>query len=153
MFKPKLTVEANFNMKDIEDYINEKFNNWVDDIADTMFAAGKVIVDRARTQTKEEGGFGNITYNLRSSIGCVVVSNHQIQDKHIYFPKIGKGDEGHKQGIAYAREIALLLDDGDTMLIFVAGMEYASILEDNGIDVVSGSWEKFDAAFRKLLNK
>jgi hypothetical protein len=151
MFTPKITIEANFNMKDIEDYINETVNHWIDDIADSMFEAGKIVVDKARAQTKAEGGFGNITYNLRSSIGCVVVSNHQILDKHIYFPKIGKGDEGHKQGIAYAREIALLLDDGDVFIVVVAGMEYASFLEDNGHDVISGSCESFKKLFRALL--
>jgi len=148
-----LSIEPNFNMKNIEDYINKTFNEWVEDIADTMFDAGKIIVDRARAQTKAEGGFGNITYNLRSSIGCVVVSNHHIKDEHVYFPKIGKGDEGHAAGIAYARELALLMDDGETFLIFVAGMEYASILEDNEIDVISGSWEKFDKQFKALLRK
>ena len=148
-----LRIERNFDMKAIEKYIEDTFNGWVEDIADTMFESGKIIVDLARAKTKAEGGFGNITYNLRSSIGCVVVSNHQIQDKHVYFPRIGKGDEGRKQGIALAREVALLVDDGETYIIFVAGMEYASILEDNRIDVVSGSWSRFDKQFRQLLAK
>ena len=148
-----LRIEANFDMKAIEKYIDDTFNGWVEDIADTMFQSGKIIVDLARAKTKAEGGFGNITYNLRSSIGCVVVSNHQIQDKHVYFPKLANGDEGRKKGIALAREVALLVDDGETFIVFVAGEDYASILEDNSIDVVSGSWEKFDKQFRQLLAK
>jgi hypothetical protein len=148
-----IRIERNFNMKDIEDYINDTFNGWVEDIADTMFESGKIIVDLARAKTKAEGGFGNITWRLRASIGCVVVSNHQIQDKHVYFPSIGKGEEGRIKGIALAREVALLVDDGETYIILVAGEDYASILEDNRIDVVSGSWSKFDKQFRQLLNR
>jgi hypothetical protein len=145
------SITSDFNLDDLDKFIDGKVNNWIEGIGDKMFEAGKQVVDRARAQTKSEGGFGNITWNLRSSIGCVLVHNHDIADEHVYFPEIGQGDEGHKTGIAWARELALLMDDGDTFLIFVAGMEYAKILEDNDIDVISGSWDKFDKQFKALL--
>lgn len=45
------------------------------------------------------------------------------------------GDEGAKKGEEYAREIALLVNEGEGIqLIIVAGMEYATLVERTGID-------------------
>lgn len=132
MFK----IEAEFTTEDIENWINADLNNWFDDLAEFFLSTGKDLVDKARAKTREEGGFGNITWNLRASIGCAVVRNHTISDGDTYFPPVNNGGEGHKIGIAYLREIASLIDDGDVYLLFVAGMEYASFVQKKGKDVI-----------------
>lgn len=132
----KLDITADFSFSDLDQWINEDLNNWFDAQANAMFIKGKELVDKARAKTREDGGFGNITWNLRSSIGCVLVKNHIILPEYIYFPQIGKGDRGHVTGVNYAREIATLEDDGDIYLIFVAGMEYASLVQAKGKDVI-----------------
>jgi hypothetical protein len=131
------SIEADFTAQDLENWIQDDLNEWFDELAAELLRVGRGLVDEARAKTKSEGGFGNITWNLRSSIGCAVVRNHTIRAEEIYFPQIAKGDEGHKTGIAYAREIALLIDDGDIYLLFVAGMDYASFVQAReGTDVI-----------------
>ena len=68
-----ITISANFSMSDIEAYIREEEEAWYDDIVNDMRLLGQRLVDKARRQTKQDGGFGNITWNLRSSIGMCIV--------------------------------------------------------------------------------
>ena len=144
-----LNFKANFTMKDIDDDINTFMQGMQDHIVESLKAAGISFVDKARARTKSEGGFGNITWNLRASIACLIVKDHQIVFR--YSPPISKAPEGNQKGIAYAEEIALLVDDGDIMLVCVAGMEYAAAVEDNDIDVITGSSLKFEKEFKALL--
>ena len=144
-----LSIEANFTIKDLE----KDFKNFTEaiknDLADKLYETLKILVDKARAKTRAENGFGNITWNLRASIGGVIVKDHRIV--HRYFPPIPLGVEGNLKGIGYAEEIALLLDDGDLMLIMVAGMEYARYVEARERDVISGSSLYFDQEFKRLL--
>jgi|GEM_PF-1574983 len=149
-----ILLTADFSQADLEKDIRDSFESIVDDIAQNLFEAGCRAVDLARAKTKSEGGFGNITYNLRGSIGCVLVLNHSIADEHIYFPPLTAGEDGRQDGISYAREIALLVDEGEPVLIFCAGMFYAGYVEGlEDYDVITGSSKKLDSLFKALLNE
>ena len=141
--------EQNFKMTDIFkqiDQFEEETNNLlVQDLIRTL----KRLVDKARAKTAAEKSFNNITWNLRASIGGVVVRNGSVVFS--YFPRIAGGPEGAKNGPAYAREIALLQDDGDIMIIMVAGMDYARFVEAKGKDVITGSSEHFMEIFKQEL--
>jgi hypothetical protein len=144
------SIQQNFKMSDVFKDMENFLEDTYDEVVDSLKATGIRLVDKARAQTKSEGGFGNITWNLRASIGCVVVRDSEIV--FTYFPAISLGDEGHKNGIAYVQEIASLVDDGDIMLILVAGMDYASAVENrHGLDVISGSCEDFEDIFKSLI--
>jgi hypothetical protein len=148
-----LNITADFNLKalnsHLENFIEDKKNNLVE----ILKKAGEEAVDRSRAKAKTGpftgGGFGNITWNLRGSIGYVIVKDHQIIDR--YFPPLPDGDQGTAKGIKYAEEIALLLDDGDIMLIVVAGEEYAYFVEAKGYDVISGSEAHMESELRTAL--
>ena len=139
----------NFTINDIEN----DFKQFIDGIISDGVEAGcktlKKIVDKARARTKSENGFGNITWNLRASIGGVVVSDHQIV--FTYFPKISQAPEGNTKGPAYARELASLVDDGGIIIILVAGMDYASFVEAKGYDVITHSSKAFEGEFLSLI--
>lgn len=49
--------------------------------------------------------FGNITWNLRSSMGCGLVFQNELVES--YFP-MGTGDEGRGKGLDLLNELALL---------------------------------------------
>lgn len=148
-----LSFEAQFDDRDLEKAFQEDLEALHDEAAEVLFETGAEMVDRARALTKSEGSFGNITWNLRGSIGCVLVHNGKIADEHVYFPQVDKGEEGVKTGQSFAREIALLTDDGDTTLVFVAGMEYAMFVRSKGIDIIDGSTAYFQTIFTKLFNQ
>lgn len=146
------SITADFTPDDLSKWIKEDFDSVIYDMGKAMFQTGCKVVDLARAKTKSEGGFGNITWNLRGSIGCVLLINHKIPDEFIYFPTVSKGEEGRQKGIDYAREIALLVDDGDPVLIMVAGEEYAGYVEAmEDYDVISGSVMRFDSLLKSVL--
>ena len=145
------SIEQDFEDDFLDNLINSDVEEIINELAETMFETGKRLVDRARAKTKTEGGFGNITWNLRASIGCVLANNSQILDQHVYFPTIPESSNGQIEGENFAREIALLVDEGEPVLIFVAGMEYAIFVESKGRDVIRLSGELFDSTFKQLL--
>jgi hypothetical protein len=146
-----LQIIPGFKMSDIDQDLSEFISDMENDAVNALKGTIRELVDRARAKTREEKGFGNITWNLRESIGGVVVKNHAIVDT--YFPPIGKGPEGRRKGIAFAEEMALLQDDGQIMAVFVAGEQYGVLVEAKGRDVITGSSLKFESTFKSLLQK
>ena len=146
-----LSLTPNFTMADIDKDCNKFLVDIENDGLKALKGAIKFMVEKARAKTKAEKGFNNITWNLRESIGGVVVQHHEIM--HTYFPKIGKGPDGRKEGIALAQEIALLLADDDQLIaVFVAGMDYSAFVEAKGWDVITLSSYSFGETFTNLLN-
>lgn len=145
-----LGIKADFRLDDIKKDIDSFIKNVEDNLTDSLRKAGKLMVDRARMKTKAGGGFGNITWDLRGSIGYVIVKDHVIIET--YFPQTANGAQGVTTGIAYAQEIALLIDDGGIILVVVAGMEYAYFVEaTDDHDVISGSISHLTNELQKLL--
>jgi len=132
-----ITISANFSMSDIEAYIREEEEAWYDEIVDSLRRLGERLVDKARRQTKQDGGFGNITWNLRSSIGmCIVDETGLIRET--YFPPIGKGEHGNKIGREMSEAIALYGREAQEIcMVFVAAEQYAIFVQAKGKDVIS----------------
>jgi hypothetical protein len=134
-----IKISADFNMADIEAYIREEEEAWYDEIVASMLKVMKKLVDKARAKTKTEGGFGNITWNLRASIGgCIVNQTGKIVET--YFPPIAKGAHGNKIGREFAERIALYSrDNNEISMVFVAGEDYAVFVQSeqaSGRDVI-----------------
>ena len=147
-------IKADFKLNDLNNHLDKFIEDAKNQLVEVLKKVGTSAVDRSRANVKTGpftgGGFGNITWNLRGSTGYVIVKDHQIIDR--YFPPLPDGDQGTTEGIKYAEEIALLLDDGDIMLIVVAGMEYAYFVEAKGYDVISGSSAHMESELRTALN-
>lgn len=147
-----LNITADFNLNDLNRDLDKFIEEAENQLVEKLKAGGRQFVDRARSRTKlAHGSFGNITWNLRGSIGYVLVKDHNIIDT--YFPPLADGAEGTAIGIKYAEEMALLLDDGDIMLIAVAGMNYARFVEIKGYDVITGSWDYLTNELSRSLNQ
>lgn len=148
-----LNITADFKLNDLNNHLDKFIEDAKNNLVEVLKKVGASAVDRARSKVKTGpftgGGFGNITWNLRGSIGYVIVKDHQIIDR--YFPPLPDGDQGTTRGIKYAEEIALLLDDGDIILIVVAGEEYAYFVEAKGYDVISGSEAHMESELRTAL--
>jgi hypothetical protein len=145
-----ITITNDINLAAIYKDIDGLVQRAEDDLVEALKKAGISFVDKARRKTKSEGGFGNITWNLRASIACVIVQNHEIIYR--YSPTVSNATEGNSTGLAYAEELALLTDDGDIMLIAVAGMDYAMAVQALGKDVIGGSSIAFEKEFLALIN-
>lgn len=139
------SIDQEFEMEDIIDAINEDVDSWIQDLIESYSTAAKKFVDKIRKRTKADGEkatWNNITWNLRSSIGFLILHDGNIIEE--YFPTVGGGAEGSKTGNDYAKEIAALVNEGDgVQLVIVAGMEYAVFVEDRDIDVLTHSSKGF----------
>ncbi|RZJ84898.1 MAG: hypothetical protein EOO20_20660 [Chryseobacterium sp.] len=133
-------------MAELEAIINDETEAWFDELVDNYRVAGKSFVERAI----QKASFNNITWNLRSSIGYVIMYNGQIIES--FFKDLVAGTEGQDVGKDYAKFILSLIDDGDGLsMALVAGEEYAYFVEAKGKDVISGSYSFFETELKSAL--
>ncbi|WGQ15576.1 hypothetical protein [Sphingobacterium faecium] len=96
---------------------------------------GKEFVRLAWSKTANEGGFNDVSGDLRSSIAYAIVHRGYIMNSG-YSPT--GTSEGKKQARRLIAEKKLLYTDGYALVV-VAGMDYATKVESKGRDVISGS--------------
>ncbi|MCJ8498563.1 hypothetical protein MVI27_09845 [Chryseobacterium salipaludis] len=92
---------------------------------------------------KKTNTYKDQTNNLRSSIGYVLYYNGEIVGSHFSQDGQGtKGDgaKGKQDGLEIARQAAQDAGNNGFIGVLVAGMSYARFVEDNGKDVITGSW-------------
>lgn len=114
---------------------------------------GESFVVMARNKTNKEGGFNDVTGNLRSSIGYIIVDHGHIVEENFE----GRSQEGKNEGKKFTRKIALEFKNGYSLIV-VAGMNYAAAVENlHHKDVLTGSSLIAEAmlkdAFAKLKKK
>lgn len=137
MFK----LEPQYQIADIEAAVMADVEEWFQSLVSTLREKGKKAVDAARAKTKVEGGFNNLTWNLRASIGMCLVYKGKIIET--YFPPIGNGPHGAKIGPEMAEKIAVYSRDKDgILLVVVAAEEYAVWVQTEAMDVLWGSTDK-----------
>ena len=104
---------------------------------------GELFIKEARSG----GNYNDVTGNLRSSIGYVVVLNGNIVIES-YSKLIKKGKEGKPKAMQLAETLAKENSSG-YLLICLAGMEYALYVELQDYNVISGG----EVAVRRLWRK
>jgi hypothetical protein len=112
------------------------------------------MVDDARARTKDaaKSSFGNITWELRSSIGCVVYSRGVKVFN--YFPVLSTGAIGAKDGEKYADGLANELSSVDNIvLVVVAGKDYASAVQAKGYNVISATASIAEDILERFINE
>lgn len=133
-------IVPNFNNKAIEEYMLKKQKLLDTLIIRNLNYLGMKCVVLARTLDT----YKDRTANLRNSIGYVVVKDGKIT--RTQFESQGRGEEwsskdeeGEKVGLRLAKELAKEFSEGYALIV-VAGMEYASYVEDvHGLDVLRPS--------------
>ena len=135
-----VSIKADFKIEQLQEYVNVQMAAYIARVVDVYSKAGISMVEDARGRTKDlgaygGGSFGNITWNLRSSIGCSVFVDGEL--KYEYFPVLNTGNEGAQKGKDYARELSFGLDG--IVLVVVAGEEYARSVESKGYNVISAT--------------
>lgn len=143
-------IEAEFSPAELEARIQADADEWINGLMNVYRVSGRLAVDRARAKTKSEGGFGNITWNLRGSIVMCIVQQGRIIET--YAPPIGKGDEGTRIGMETAQRLATYSAGKDDIVMYiVAGMNYATYVQNTDRDVIEGSTLKFEDEVRSLF--
>lgn len=142
-----------FSQEDIHRYLDIHRQRLERLIIDNLTMIGLNFVTRARDiQT-----YRNITGNLRSSIGFIVMRNGATVTEN-FEPAPGGTDK--MTGISKGKNFANTIKSGFTggyTLIVVAGMQYAALVEARGKDVITGSSleakKELRAAIREIKGK
>jgi hypothetical protein len=144
-----ITITADFNLNALNAYIDEQERLWQNELMEGYRTAGRNFVENARRKTRPVG-FNNITWDLRSSIGYLLLNDGKVIES--YFPTLQTGANGSVTGDAFAREIATSSEFNDGVgLILVAGMDYAKLVQSKGYDVTGGSEPGFIAEVKSML--
>jgi hypothetical protein len=124
-----MPLKVEFNTNQFRTEIKQLNGDVEDAIIEAMKYAGENFVKDARNMVKSQGGFGDRTANLRSSIGYAI-----LKDGDVIF-----GDfKGNAEGISAAKKtISEVQKVKGFQLIGMAGMDYASIVESKGMNVIS----------------
>ena len=128
-------LKPKFSKDDVRQMFNIKLQRIEDVIISRLNLIGLSFFKNAR----ENGTYNNITGNLRSSIGYIVLKNGKTVQQN--FEASDKGSDkatGLSAGRSYANEVKKKFGRG-YVLICVAGMQYAASVESKGKDVITAS--------------
>lgn len=123
---------ANFTMADMNAVFAKSLKKIEQSIIDRYILTGQVFVQNARNN----GTYMNHTFNLISSIACIVLKNGKVVFEDYQLQ--GDGIEG----MASAISLLDLLSESHPIgfaLIVVAGADYAAAVESRGKDVLTSS--------------
>lgn len=163
-----ISVTPQFSKKQIDVYLNQQLLRLEAAVLSRFQRVGETFVTNAR----ENGNYQDVTGNLRSSIGYVILKdgvqlfeNFSTASKGKYGgakavqkKKYGglKGEEGVSKAKQLITRIGKRYARG-VCLICVAGMDYAAAVESRGKDVITASSllakDQLQKAFRDLQNK
>lgn len=139
-------IKPTFTRADIDrdlDAFREKVES---DLFKILAYVGEEFVKEARQMTKADGGFGDITGNLRSSIGYFILKDGKIVKENL------KGSAGIGKSAARIALNGVEKRDG-YQLVGVAGMDYASKVESKGLNVISVQADTAIINLERILDK
>lgn len=121
-------VTPNFTSAELRRDLENRMQRIENAVLETLKRIGETFVRNAR----ENGTYNDITGNLRSSVGYIILKNGvQIEESF-------GGKTGGAQAKKVASEVAGKFPRG-YVLIVVAGMDYAAAVESRGRDVLTAS--------------
>lgn len=132
-------IKPAYKMTQVRGYIKQQRDRSITSLINTYKFVGEGFVAQARSKTPAEGSFNDITGNLRSSIGYIILMDGKQLTAN--FQQTGGGSDkatGTAKGKTFAEEVAINFPRG-IVLIVVAGMQYAAAVESRGKDVITGS--------------
>ncbi len=112
-----------------------------------------VMVAQLENHAKLSGAYKDRTSNLRSSIGGVVLKN----GKPMHYEGFAGAPKGTKTGRSFLDTLVGQFAGTNYAIVVVAGMEYASYVENNGLNVLKKSELKMrrelPIVLQNLINK
>lgn len=134
----------------LKQYLRDEARKMAQDYIEILKRVGNKTVTAIKTG--EASNWNDITHNLRASVGFVVVHDGVIKARQ-FERHDGKGEEGRKEGLSFAEELAKQFPSGFALII-VAGMDYASYVEDiDGKVVLAGGEKLARRLYEELMAK
>ncbi len=150
--KYKGVIVSKTDMRKLRDTLNRKVTEIRDDLIQMLCYIGEECVKVAR----ENGSYSDITGNLRSSIGYVVLYDGQVvqeSEGKMYKGRKGNGAAGVPAAQSLLSKLKAQFPWG-LVLIVCAGMKYAAYVESvRGKDVLTSAELRSDQLVKSLLGK
>lgn len=143
-------LKANFTKADVKRAILVRKQALRRALLSRFELVGWEFVKAAREKTADQGGFNDVTGNLRSSIGFAIVDHAVIVDENYEAANNGQSG-GIDEAKSFIRELASNFEDGYALIV-VAGMGYAAAVESRGKDVITGSSLEAEATLKAAIN-
>ena len=141
----KLKAKLEVKSKEITDFIVFRFEQ-----------IGEKAVKIARELKPDDGSFHDVTGNLRSSIGYMILVDGRVvkQGAPKQYPgRIGDGGKGVSEGISLLSKLKAKFPYG-IVLVLCAGMEYAAFVENvKHKDVLTSASLNAEQLVKKLIGK
>ena len=96
------------------------------------------VGEKSLIKARENGNYTDQTGNLRSSIGYAILNNGKVLKK-AYGEVVKDGIKGKSEANKFLMSLLANAPQTGFVLIVVAGMNYASYVENNGYDVLTSS--------------
>lgn len=122
-------LTPNFSQADIQRRFDQATAQFHQAAIRTLRYLGEQCVSQARSL----GSYRDVTGNLRSSVGYIILYNGQVISTNF-----SGNSEGVNQGQTVARTLAAGYPTG-YVLVVVAGMNYAAKVESHGRDVLTSA--------------
>lgn len=145
-------ISIDSNMDDFMDSLNREVSQIDSDVTEALrYAAMKVVTDAKSVDT-----YTDQTANLRNSIGYAIIDDGNILDNSVQ--AIEAGEKPDKDGNLVKRPASngpRRVEEeakhmvGSKGVVVVAGMPYASFVEQRGYDVLTGSALKLEDYFKE----
>lgn len=141
-------IKAAFKIADIEGYIIQQANAANKAVIQTFQFVGETFVRNARLS----GNYNDITGNLRSSIGYIILKDgEQLSANFEQGPKGTDRETGVLRAAEVAGEVGVKYPKG-IVLVCVAGMDYALYVEAKGLEVITNSSLEATTQLKALLS-
>lgn len=143
-----------FTKADIRKQMEAQMQNIEKAILSRLEYVGQEFVKMAREKTASTGGFNDITGNLRSSIGFVVLKDGRLVSENFEIANSGSDKTtGLKEAKRFANELKNDFATGYALIV-VAGMDYAAAVENrHHKDVITGSSLIAEANLRRAMQR
>ena len=149
--KYKGIIVSKTNMRKLKKDLQAKMTEISDFI---IFRFGQIGEEAVKT-ARDSGRYNDITGNLRSSIGYVVLYDGKVMSQGGFQPtngKDGNGDKGIQKGMAFLDKLKAKFPWGITLII-CAGMEYAAYVEyHKDLDVLHSAEQITEKLVNELLD-
>lgn len=146
-----MALKCTTQMSEIQEYIKSLVERTDKVVIRNLQRLGEEAVIYARNRTGAESWYDQ-TGNLRSSIGYVIARDGGVVRRG-GFSQILEGTEGPKEGKDFAAELAKDYP-GKYVLIVVAGMNYASYVEEmENKDVLASSSLFVERELPKMIKR
>lgn len=142
-------IVPRFSDADVKKVLNERLKRIDTVVINYLTLIGEQFVRDAR----ENGDYNDITGNLRSSVGYIILKNGATIAENFQQSERGTDKtEGVSKAKVFIAEIASNFKTGYALIV-VAGMEYAAAVESRGRDVLTASSIKAKNSLRKAIRE